>query len=190
MNLKFKLMVKPHVLNIASRHLSPCWNQPWGNRCEFRAGRYSSQTHTPSTTAFKAEGQTCSVNPNSLLGPTSWGLIPLTSPVPRISSLRTLPGPNSWDLWMTLLGNKVLADVTMTIPRTSAPPTRPSPTLPQQLAKFFSRRAGGEVWMASIQFLNWKPHAYFLLETFLCVNTVCSVTILKLSRTDISKVQA
>ena len=66
----------------------------------------------------------------------------------------------------------------MTVPRTSTPP--PSPTPPQQLAKFFSRRAGGEVWMASIQFLNWKPHAHFFAwRCFLCVNTVCSVTSFK-----------
>ena len=68
MNLKFKLMVKPS--NVATQGFET--SQPmlesavWGNRCESTGqGGIPARLHTPSTTAFEAEGQTCSVNPTA-----------------------------------------------------------------------------------------------------------------------------
>ena len=66
MNLKFKLMVKPS--NVATQGFET--SQPvlepavWGNSCESTGqGGILARLHTPSTTAFEAEGHTCSVNP-------------------------------------------------------------------------------------------------------------------------------
>lgn len=61
---------------------------------------------------------------------------------------------------------------------------------PQQHAKSFSRRLGGDVWMASIQFLNRKLHAHFLFGDISCVWTqLVLLPALKLSRTDTSEVK-
>ena len=66
MNLKFKLTVK--LSNVATQGFET--SQPmlepavWGNRCESTGqGGIPARLHTPSTTAFEAERQTCSVNP-------------------------------------------------------------------------------------------------------------------------------
>lgn len=140
--------------------LSQCLNQPCAAT---GVGQQARETFWPDSThplhSLWSWRAKSSVNPPPASQPWRYhGFIPVASSDPRISSLWTL----------------------MTTPRTSAPAL--------QLAKFFSRRTGGEVWMASIQFLNWKLYAHFLFGDISCVWTqFVLLPALKLSRIDTSK---